>query len=123
MKRLIIIALLIATGCTSSAPATSAVVTLTEFAIGTSAAALVPGSVDLTVENAGEFGHTLVVTNELGEVVAATQLIGPGDSTTLSVDLDTGRFEFTCRIVFESSDGALVDHFEEGMRTGVTVGS
>lgn len=75
----------------------------------------------VTVTNSGSFQHTLVVTNSAGEVVAATDLIQPGESTELSLDLQPGRYSFTCRIVGQSPEGVLVDHYEAGMNQTVSV--
>lgn len=73
------------------------------------------------VSNSGSLLHTLVVTNSSGHVVAATDLIGPGDSTELTLDLDPGTYSFTCRIVAQNPEGEIVDHFEAGMNTTVSV--
>lgn len=77
------------------------------------------GSVGVT--NSGSFPHTLVVTNTSGEVVAATDLIPPGESTEIALDLEAGRYSFTCRIVAQDSEGEIVDHFEAGMNRTVSV--
>lgn len=79
------------------------------------------GSSSLTVSNAGEFPHTMVVTDSAGEVVAATSLVQPGQSVELAVDLTPGRYSFTCRIVAQDSEGQLIDHFEAGMAANVEV--
>lgn len=73
------------------------------------------------VTNSGSLPHTLVVTDSDGEVVAATDLIQPGESTELSLDLEPGRYSFTCRIVGQSPEGEIVDHFEAGMNQTVSV--
>lgn len=77
------------------------------------------GSVD--VSNSGSLPHTLVVTDSSGEVVAATDLIAPGDNTELALDLDPGTYSFTCRIVAQDPEGEIVDHFEAGMNATVSV--
>lgn len=74
------------------------------------------------VRNDGEFAHTLVITDEWGEVVAATDLIEPGEEIAIGLTLDPGTYQLTCRIVVEVDDG-LVDHFERGMSTIVSVES
>lgn len=73
------------------------------------------------VSNSGSLPHTLVVTDSSGHVMAATDLIGPGDSTELALDLDPGTYSFTCRIVAQDSEGEIVDHFEAGMNATVSV--
>lgn len=75
----------------------------------------------IPVANSGVFAHTLVITNPAGSVVAATKLLQPGESVDLEVALDPGAYSFTCRIVVETPDGTLVDHFEEGMAFTVEV--
>lgn len=79
------------------------------------------GETSLMVTNSGSFQHTLVVTDSAGDVVAATDLIEPGESTELSLDLEPGRYSFTCRIVGQSPEGEIVDHFEAGMNQAVSV--
>lgn len=73
------------------------------------------------VSNSGSLPHTLVVTDPSGHVMAATDLIDPGDSTEIALDLDPGTYSFTCRIVAQDSEGGIVDHFEAGMNTTVSV--
>lgn len=73
------------------------------------------------VSNSGSFPHTLVVTDSAGNVMAATDLIGPGESTELALDLDPGTYSFTCRIVAQGPEGEIVDHFEAGMNATVSV--
>lgn len=121
MKRIAILLAFVATACTSSLPPGPSTVTLSEFAVESSAHSLEPGPSTLEIHNAGEFGHTLVITDEAGSVVAATELIQSGDSLSMPVELDAGRYELTCRIVFETESGDLVDHYERGMRSTVIV--
>lgn len=73
------------------------------------------------VTNSGIFPHTLVVTNSAGEAVAATPLLQPGESVHFTLDLDPGVYAITCRIVAETPDGVLVDHYEEGMAATVEI--
>jgi hypothetical protein len=77
------------------------------------------GEQTLEVTNSGEFSHTLLVTDIQGGVVAATELIPAGETGELTLDLEPGRYSFTCRIVAQDSDGNIVDHFEAGMSTTV----
>lgn len=105
-------------GCSSAS--TEGSFALTEFSIdGPTAIAAGVDSVD--VSNVGEFPHTLVVTDSSGEVILATQLIQAGETTTVDVDLAPGTYSFTCRIVTQTEEGNVVDHFEEGMHTTVTI--
>jgi uncharacterized cupredoxin-like copper-binding protein len=110
--------LLTASGCSSSSTGSS--YDLVEFAID-GPTQLAPGNHSLEVSNSGEFPHTLVVTDASGAVVAATDLVQSGESTQLPVDLQTGRYSFTCRIVAQTPNGDIADHFEAGMSTTVTV--
>lgn len=115
---------LIMTGCLGLSAcmttATSTPYELSEFAIA--GPETLDGDMDyIDVVNSGELPHTLVVTDPSGRVVAATGLIQPGEATTLDVDLSEGRYTFTCRIVAETDQGELVDHFEEGMNAMVSV--
>jgi hypothetical protein len=82
---------------------------------------LATGTVDLSVTNDGEFAHTLLVTGPDGSVIAATELVAPGTTVDLGLDLPPGRYRLSCRIVVQDRDGGIIDHFEEGMRAGVEV--
>lgn len=73
------------------------------------------------VTNEGDFNHTLVVADSSGRVVAATELIPPGSDAVLEVDLTTGVYSVTCRIVTEDGEGNLIDHYELGMHRTVVV--
>jgi uncharacterized cupredoxin-like copper-binding protein len=75
----------------------------------------------LQVSNTGEYSHTLIVTDENGDVMGATGLVGSGEETTLEVDLAPGTYVFSCRIVAEDDEGNLRDHYEAGMHRTVTV--
>lgn len=75
----------------------------------------------VTAVNDGDFPHTLVITDSEGNVVAATDLINPGDSVDLEVVLGEGQYQFTCRIVTETGDGEIIDHYESGMVESVRV--
>lgn len=82
---------------------------------------LSPETGSVSIANSGSLPHTLVVTDSSGEVVAATDLILPGESTEMALDLDEGNYSFTCRIVAETPDGDVVDHYEAGMNATVSV--
>jgi hypothetical protein len=75
----------------------------------------------ITVENHGEWSHTLVVTTEAGHVVAASGLIESGTSAMLDVSLEPGAYVFTCRIVAQDDEGGLSDHYQQGMSRHVIV--
>lgn len=121
MKRmpLLIAAIALAlSGCSQVAGSTG--FDLSEFSID-GPASLVSGAQTIDVANSGQFAHTLVVTDEDGVVVASTSLIPAGEMTALDLDLDAGRYQFTCRIVAETEDGQIIDHFEEGMNAAIDV--
>jgi plastocyanin len=79
------------------------------------------GTVELLVENYGDFSHTLVVSDASGTVIGATDLIGSEATTVLTVDLLPGSYTFTCRIVKGLDDGTFVDHYQQGMTASVKV--
>lgn len=119
MRVALIVALIVSlVGCSGIADGSG--FELTEFAID-GAATLGVGRNTIEVRNTGEFPHTLVVTDSDGTVVQATTLIQPDESVEVDLDLDPGRYSFTCRIVTQTEDGRVVDHYEEGMATMVTV--
>lgn len=79
-------------------------------------------AVSLTIDNTGEFRHTLLVTSESGEVVGATGVIDSGDQAPLELDLVAGTYSFSCRIVTQDDEGNLSDHYQRGMYQTVVVG-
>ena len=115
-----VLALVVAIATACSSTTTESTFDLAEFSVN-GPAELSAETRSVTVANSGEFPHTLVVTDEEGSAVAATALIQPGESAELPIDLDSGRYSFTCRIVAQTTDGDLVDHYEEGMSATVTV--
>ena len=125
MRRTVVGAALLAVlvGACSSPPgdpAATAAVRLDEFRIAVDSP-LAAGPVGLTVDNQGEFAHTLLVTDADGAVVAGTDLVAPGTTLDLELDLPAGAYRLSCRIVVQDPDGTIIDHFEEGMRAAVTV--
>ncbi|HUP14498.1 MAG TPA: hypothetical protein VM848_00330 [Acidimicrobiia bacterium] len=92
-----------------------------EFWISPADGVLQVGTVELLVENHGEFSHTLVVSDASGTVIGATDLIGPGAESILTVDLLPGSYAFTCRIVKGLDDGTIVDHYQRGMAASIDV--
>ena len=120
---MIVAALVLMTpACSSDATAGSPVFDLSEFEVN-GPGTLTPGETSVTVTNSGEFPHTLVIAEANGSVVAATEMIQPGETVTIEVDLESTTYQFSCRIVGEKPDGTIVDHFEEGMLQTVSVGS
>ena len=118
-SRLLALTLLTIVACaTQSSPGDGYV--LSEWAID-GPARLTAGASSLTVENAGEWGHTLIVTTDAGAVVGATGLIDAETAATLELDLAAGAYTFSCRIVAEDDEGNLSDHYEQGMYRTVVV--
>ena len=125
MKNLILMAglgLLVLALSACGGPGVSATeVEVGEFWITPGDGVLHAGSVEILVENYGEFPHTLVVSDASGIVVGATDLIGPEAETVLTVDLQPGSYIFTCRIVKGLDDGTVVDHYQQGMAASIDV--
>ena len=128
---------LVAAGCGGGGEDVS--VTLQEFAVGTDPSSVSPGSVTFNIENKGpddthefvvirtDLDPTALPTDEDGavdetgagiEVVDEVEEIPVGDTPTLTVDLTAGSYVLICNIFDESENEA---HYQEGMRTGLTV--
>jgi uncharacterized cupredoxin-like copper-binding protein len=113
-------------------------VTLQEYAVLPAEDSVGAGEVTFNVTNTGEETHEFVVirtdldpgalpTAEDGtvsedgegmEVVDEIEDIAPGDSPTLTVDLEAGAYVLICNI-FEEDEGDV--HYQLGMRTAFTV--
>ena len=119
MRKLLVIGLVLA-ACGSPAAASTPFVNLAEGQL-TATGLFEAGTTTIDIENSGEFGHTLVISDSDGVVVGATMVIGSGERSTLTVDLPEGTYEFTCRIVSQREDGSIVDHYQEGMVDEVEV--
>jgi hypothetical protein len=117
---MLLFALVLVAACTST-PASSAHIELGEFWLSTDREVLAAGVVELTVQNTGSYGHTVVVTTDSGEVVAASDLIPPGTGADLALSLGPGTYALTCRIVSGQEDGSVIDHYQEGMLAKVKV--
>ena len=68
-----------------------------DFSISLDAEELTAGSYEIEVVNEGSASHDLVV-ERAGEDVAATEILAPGESTTLTVDLEAGEYVFYCSV-------------------------
>lgn len=115
-------------------------ITLQEFAVLTSPATVTAGEVTFAITNAGEETHEFVIiktelqaqdlpteadgsVSESGEgmeVIDEVEDIPAGENAELIVDLEAGEFVLICNIV-EEEDGESESHYQEGMRTGMTV--
>jgi hypothetical protein len=113
MRRIMLLALLVIPACAGHATADPAY-TLKEWSVR-GPDQLVEGANTIAIHNDGEYTHTLVVTDEHGNVLAATGLVAPGTDAALDVDLPPGTYSFTCRIVAADDEGSLVDHYQSGM--------
>jgi plastocyanin len=65
------------------------------------------GTYEVTLTNNGDSTHDLVVERD-GEDVAASQQIGPGESTTFEVTLEEGEYVFYCSVGNHRSMGMEV---------------
>jgi plastocyanin len=88
----------------SSSPAAggaseSEAITATEadFSISLDEDMLPAGDYEITVENNGRASHDLVVERD-GNDVAGSDLIGPGESGTVTVTLEPGEYVFYCSV-------------------------
>ena len=121
MNKALVVFLILAASCSTPTPAgTGPVVDLREFSIS-AVGPFESGVNEISVTNDGEFGHTLVIADMSGAVVDATPVIAGAETLVFTVDLEPGSYEFSCRIVVQTDDGTLVDHYHEGMTTTVSV--
>jgi uncharacterized cupredoxin-like copper-binding protein len=99
-------------GTTAASGGEAVELTATEYAFDPSDVSLdAAGKVTFTVSNQGEETHALEV--EGSGVEEETESIAPGESGTLTVELQPGEYEFYCPI-----DG----HKDEGMEGTLVVG-
>ena len=68
---------------------------------------LAPGTYEITLTNEGGATHDLVVERD-GEDVAASDQIGPGESSTFEVTLEEGEYVFYCSVGNHRSMGMEV---------------
>ncbi|SFP90624.1 Plastocyanin [Geodermatophilus dictyosporus] len=96
-----------------AAPVEARAVTATEgeMYIELSEDSFSPGEYTIEVVNEGNGTHDLVVERD-GADIAASDTIGPGQSTTLTVTLEAGEYVFYC---------SIANHRAMGMATSVTV--
>lgn len=113
-------ALLMILAC-GSTPAPQASVVLNEFSIHSTAETFSAGRIELMLRNTGSYGHTVVVTDAGGRVVAAQDLLSQSERSTLTLDLEPGEYQLSCRIIGQDGEGKIVDHYEEGMMAAIRV--
>jgi hypothetical protein len=112
-------------------------VTLAEFSVTPAETSAPPGKVTFHVTNVGEDMHEFLVvktnlppgglpTNPDGsyeedgpgtEVVEEIELLNPGQTKNLTVNLASGAYVLLCNMVMEEDDELEV-HYALGMRTG-----
>ncbi len=80
-----------------SAEAQAFTATEQDFSISLSEDHLKAGSYTITVVNSGSTTHDLAV-EEDGTTKATSDTVAPGAKTTLTVDLDAGKYVFYCSI-------------------------
>jgi plastocyanin len=54
------------------------------------------GSVTLTLNNTSSIQHNIAIENADGEELAAGELVGDGESSTITVDLEPGTYTYFC---------------------------
>jgi len=81
----------------SSTEAQAITATEKDFSISLDKDALTAGSYAIKVVNNGNSTHDLAVEKD-GKTMATSDKIGPGESTTLNVDLAAGDYTFYCSI-------------------------
>jgi plastocyanin len=101
-----------AAACPSpSSGAGTLTVTEKDFSIELASTELSAGRYEITVCNAGGSTHDLAVEKD-SETVETSDQINPGESTTLTVDLEAGDYVFYC---------SIANHRQMGMEIDVTV--
>jgi uncharacterized cupredoxin-like copper-binding protein len=84
---------------------------LVDFAIELDEDSFSAGTYEFAVANEGDASHDFVVERD-GEDIAATAVLQPGQSETLTVDLEPGTYVFYC---------SVGNHRGMGMELAVTV--
>lgn len=120
-RALALVVLLSALTACDGTPADESRVVLREYSMVVSPGIVAAGIVDFELENVGEQGHMMVITDDDGTVLATTDVVPPGTSATLRADLEPGRYLASCRIVVQLPDGRISDHLEQGMVTTLRV--
>ncbi|HEX6312479.1 MAG TPA: hypothetical protein VF152_12760 [Acidimicrobiia bacterium] len=115
-------------------------VLLSEFIVEPDPTEVSAGEIEFVADNQGGEVHELVVVRadsaedlptdadgavDEAQIPEADQLgeiedIQPGDSATLTLDLEAGTYVLLCNIV-EEEDGEVESHFAEGMHAPFTV--
>ena len=85
---------------------------LVDFAVELPEQELAAGSYTIEVTNDGSASHDLVIEDADGSEVAASEVMPPGQSGTVEVDLVAGEYDFYC---------SVGNHRGMGMELAVTV--
>lgn len=88
-------------------------ISLSEWSLGFATQSVEDGSLTLEVENTGTNPHSLRIEAADGSNLAETEILDPGGSATLEVDLGEGSYTLYCY---------LEGHREAGMEATLTVG-
>ena len=78
-------------------------VVATEFAFELSEQSFAPGTYTFVLENQGAMPHDLAI--EGPGVETASALIGPGETTELTVEIQAGTYELWCTVAGHRSQG------------------
>ena len=95
-------------GDTAGTPVTA---TESDFAISLSSSTLAPGTYTFTVENTGNAPHSLAIAGP-GLAATESETVRGGETTTMTVTLQSGEYEVWCPIG---------NHRAMGMETTMTV--
>jgi uncharacterized cupredoxin-like copper-binding protein len=121
--------------------ATAVNVTLREFSVTPDRSTAPAGQVTFNVSNVGEDMHEfLVIKTDLApnalptesngsyeedgagtDLLDEIEVIEPGNTADLSLDLDAGHYVLICNMVHVEDDGEVEVHYAMGMRTAFTV--
>jgi plastocyanin len=79
-----------------------------DYSIELASTDLSAGTYEITVCNEGGSTHDLAVEKD-GDTLQTSDRIGPGESTTLTIDLEPGDYVFYCSIANHRAMGMEVD--------------
>jgi len=83
-------------GTSTSPPAGSTVVKLSEYKFDPNQISHKAGNMTFFLENVGSVAHDMVIFNSSNTRVAASELVQSGDSVTFSTVLSAGSYRFIC---------------------------